>query len=111
MIREYSTKESGEEEIEKPLANRVLEVLRHNGSSYISFGTNILFLFNRETETVLQLLILKVLYLLFTTPETQEFFYDSDLCVLLDVMIRNILDLPDEKRAVSPQRFSRVTWH
>ena len=45
-------------------------------------------------ETSLQLLILKILYLLFTTPSTQEYFYTNDLRVLVDIMIRNLLDLP-----------------
>lgn len=54
-------------------------------------------LLNRETETSLQLLILKLLYLLFTTKATYEYFYMNDLKVLLDVIIRNLMDLPDEK--------------
>lgn len=45
-------------------------------------------------ETSLQLLILKLLYLLFTTPSTYEYFYTNDLRVLVDVIIRNLLDLP-----------------
>jgi hypothetical protein len=44
----------------------------------------------------LQLLILKLLYLLFTTRATHEYFYTNDLRVLLDVIIRNLLDLPNE---------------
>jgi hypothetical protein len=51
---------------------------------------------NRETETSLQLLILKLLYLLFTTSATYEYFYTNDLRVLLDVIMRNLLDLPSE---------------
>jgi hypothetical protein len=49
----------------------------------------------------MQLLILKILYLLFTTPGTQEYFYTNDLRVLLDVFIRELVDLPDEHEAVS----------
>lgn len=51
-------------------------------------------------ETSLQLLILKLLYLLFTTHATYEYFYTNDLRVLVDVMIRNLLDLPDEAEAL-----------
>lgn len=61
----------------------------------MTFGANIILLLNRETETSLQLLILKLLYLLFTNEATQEYFYTNDLHVLLDVIIRNLLDLPD----------------
>ena len=62
----------------------------------MTFGENIILLLNRETETSLQLLILKLLYLLFTTQATHEYFYTNDLRVLLDVIIRNLLDLPNE---------------
>lgn len=62
----------------------------------MTFGENIILLLNRETETSLQLLILKLLYLLFTTKATHEYFYTNDLRVLLDVILRNLLDLPNE---------------
>ena len=47
-------------------------------------------------ETSLQLLTLKLLYLIFTTPSTHEYFYTNDLHVLVDILIRNLLDLPEE---------------
>ena len=78
------------------LTNRVIKLLSLYGSSYMTFGENIILLLNRETETSLQLLILKLLYLLFTTRATYEYFYTNDLRVLLDVIIRNLLDLPNE---------------
>jgi hypothetical protein len=79
-----------------PLTNRVIKILSLHGSDYRTFGENIIILLNRETETSLQLLILKLLYLLFTTKATHEYFYTNDLRVLLDVIIRNLLDLPNE---------------
>ena len=79
-----------------PLTNRVIKILSQHGSRYMTFGENIILLLNRETETSLQLLILKLLYLLFTTKATHEYFYTNDLRVLLDVIIRNLLDLPNE---------------
>lgn len=39
---------------------------------------------------------MKLLYLLFTTPPTYEYFYTNDLHVLVDILIRNLLDLPEE---------------
>jgi hypothetical protein len=78
------------------LTNRVIKLLSLHGPSYMTFGENIILLLNRETETSLQLLILKLLYLLFTTRATHEYFYTNDLRVLLDVIIRNLLDLPNE---------------
>ena len=79
-----------------PLTNRVVKVLSVHGLMFRTFGENIILLLNRETETALQLLILKLLYLLFTTTATCEYFYTNDLRVLLDVIIRNLLDLPVE---------------
>lgn len=46
------------------------------------------------------MLILKLLYEIFTTPETFEYFYTNDLRVLIDVFIRELYDLPDESEAV-----------
>ncbi|KAI0912444.1 hypothetical protein F4823DRAFT_581521 [Ustulina deusta] len=79
-----------------PLTNRVVKCLSLYGTHYKTFGENLILLLNRETETSMQLLILKLLYLLFTTKATHEYFYTNDLHVLLDVIIRNLLDLPNE---------------
>src|SRR6187551_138016 len=79
-----------------PLTNRVVKVLSVHGDNFRTFGENLILLLNRETETALQLLILKLLYLLFTTTTTCEYFYTNDLRVLLDVIIRNLLDLPSD---------------
>ncbi|KAI1826311.1 hypothetical protein F4861DRAFT_546250 [Xylaria intraflava] len=79
-----------------PLTNRVVKCLSLFGTHYRTFGENLILLLNRETETSMQLLILKLLYLLFTTKATYEYFYKNDLHVLLDVIIRNLLDLPNE---------------
>ena len=48
----------------------------------------------------MQLLTLKLLYLIFTTPPTYEYFYTNDLRVLVDILIRNLLDLPEESGAL-----------
>ncbi|KAK5061028.1 hypothetical protein LTR84_007569 [Exophiala bonariae] len=79
-----------------PLTNKVIKVLSSHGSAYKTFGENIILLLNREDETSLQLLTLKLLYLLFTTPPTYEYFYTNDLHVLVDILVRNLLDLPEE---------------
>lgn len=83
-----------------PITNRVIKCLSIHGDSFRTFGENIILLLNRETETSLQLLILKLLYLLFTSKATYEYFYTNDLKVLLDVIIRNLMDLPDEKSSL-----------
>jgi hypothetical protein len=93
------------------LTNKVVKVLSAQGNRYKTFGENIILLLNREgassdpntahvlmitDETSLQLLTLKLLYLLFTTPQTYEYFYTNDLRVLVDILIRNLLDLPED---------------
>jgi hypothetical protein len=82
------------------LTNRIVKCLSLHGPLFRTFGENIILLLNRETETSLQLLILKLLYLLFTTKATYEYFYTNDLRVLLDVIIRNLMDLPDERMSL-----------
>lgn len=76
-----------------PVTNRILKLLSAHGPSYRTFGENLILLLNRESTLSAQLLILKLLYLLFTTPSTYEYFYTNDLHVLVDVIIRNLLDL------------------
>ncbi|KAL1978768.1 hypothetical protein VTN31DRAFT_1627 [Thermomyces dupontii] len=79
-----------------PPTNKVIKILAMHGNRYKTFGENIILLLNREGETSLQLLTLKLLYLIFTTPATCEYFYTNDLHVLVDILIRNLLDLPAE---------------
>lgn len=76
-----------------PLTNRILKLLSLHAHSYRSFAHNIILMFNRESVLSSQLLILKLLYLLFTTPSTYEYFYTNDLYVIVDVIIRNLLNL------------------
>lgn len=52
-------------------------------------------------DLVMQLLVLKLLYLLFTTKGTADYFYVNDLCVLVDVFLREILDLDEDNESVS----------
>lgn len=82
------------------ILNKVISILSAHGSRFKTFGENIILLLNRESETALQLLILKLLYLLFTNPPTYEYFYTNDLHVLLDIILRNLLDLPPSSTAL-----------
>jgi hypothetical protein len=102
--------------------NRVLDVLMHRLGSAKTFGENMIFMLNRagmfcvsnkEIQSALiytsertpedlcmQLLVLKLLYLLFTTKGTSEYFYTNDLCVLVDVFLRELVDLDEESESV-----------
>jgi len=79
-----------------PLPNRIIQVLSIYGPAYRTFGESLILLLNRQASLAPQLLILKMLYLLFTTPATYEFFYTNDLYVLVDVILRNLVDLENE---------------
>ncbi|KAL5639584.1 hypothetical protein ACGC1H_006262 [Rhizoctonia solani] len=84
--------------------NRVLEILMRRLYSSQTFGANIIFMLNRADNTpedlCMQLLLLKMLYLLFTTPGTHEYFYTNDLRVLVDVFIRELGNLPEESESL-----------
>ncbi|KAG8950829.1 hypothetical protein FRC04_007061 [Tulasnella sp. 424] len=86
------------------LSNRVLAVLTRRIGESKTFSENLIFMLNRAENTpedlCMQLLVLKLLYLLFTTPGTQEYFYTNDLRVLVDVFIRELVDLPDESESL-----------
>lgn len=79
-----------------PLTNRVVKAISTHASVYKTFGENLILLLNREKEAILQIQILKLLYLVFGTKSTSEYFYTNDLHVLLDVILRNLLDLPTD---------------
>lgn len=86
------------------LTNRIIKALATHGNVYKTFGENLILLLNRESETSLQLLILKLLYLLFQSTTTAEYFYTNDLHVLVDVILRNLLDLPSDSAPAAALR-------
>ncbi|KAH7085305.1 hypothetical protein BKA63DRAFT_559942 [Paraphoma chrysanthemicola] len=86
------------------VTNRVIKAISTHGMTYKTFGCNLILLLNRESETSLQLLILKLLYLLFGNASTAEYFYTNDLHVLVDVILRNLIDLPHDSPAANALR-------
>lgn len=85
--------------------NRVLQALVARSGASKTFAENIIFMLNRadaadEEDVCMQLLVLKILYLLFTTTGTHEYFYTNDLCVLVDVFLRELANLPDESESL-----------
>ena len=86
------------------ITNRVIKALSTHGTTYKTFGCNLILLLNRESETSLQLLILKALYLIFGNSQTAEYFYTNDLHVLVDVILRNLIDLPSDSPAANALR-------
>ena len=85
--------------------NLVLSVLQQRLNASKTFGENLIFMLNRASssdaeDVCMQLLVLKLLYLLFTTKETACYFYTNDLRVLVDIFIRELHDLPDESESL-----------
>ncbi|KAJ7230857.1 hypothetical protein B0H12DRAFT_1192857 [Mycena haematopus] len=84
--------------------NRVLRVLIRRLGDSKTFGENMIFMLNRAQRTpedlCMQLLVLKILYILFTTKGTEEYFYTNDLCVLVDVFLRELVDIDDESESL-----------
>lgn len=81
-------------------SNLILNILIRRLGNSKTFGENLIFILNRlsitNDDVCFKLLVLKVLFLLFTTIRTQDYFYTNDLKVLIDVFLREISDLPDE---------------
>lgn len=79
------------------LPNIVLETLVSQRDHFRLFGENIVFLLNRSPDDCIQLMVLKFLYLIFTTPETYNYLYLNDLKVIVDVFIRELCNLSNEE--------------
>lgn len=85
--------------------NTVIVVLKSRLHVTKTFGENVIFMLNRASnhsseDHCMQLLVLKLLYLLFTMKETAHYFYTNDLKVLVDVFIRELSDLPEDNESL-----------
>ena len=101
--------------------NRIIRVMMRRLGTCRTFGENMIFMLNRASKSYLwafydcissfsiersnddycvKLLILKMLYLIFSTNGTSEYFYTNDLCVLMDVFLRELADLDEESESV-----------
>ena len=101
--------------------NRVFGVLIRRLGASKTFGENMIFMLNRAStwrgwsshhqlvltladrtaeDLCMRFLVLKVLYLLFTNKATSEYFYTNDLCVLVDVFLRELADLDEDNESV-----------
>ncbi|CDH52072.1 related to orc3p [Lichtheimia corymbifera JMRC:FSU:9682] len=79
--------------------NRVLDMLEERMGTATTFSANLIFMLNRSDDACVKLLILKLLYGIFTRPSLYEFFYTNDLYVLVDIMLREVCDLGEEREA------------
>ncbi|KDR77158.1 hypothetical protein GALMADRAFT_225296 [Galerina marginata CBS 339.88] len=112
MNEQFMVAGLGEEEVHAHLGkkessdpkNRVIRVMMRRLGLCKTFGENMIFMLNRTKHTpedfCVKLLILKILYVLFSTKGTSEFFYTNDLCVLVDVFLRELADLDEENESL-----------
>lgn len=85
------------------LRNKVFDELMDNDlesttdsiNHKISVFMNLLvFHLNREESQIIKILILKFLYLIFTSSYTSKLYYLNDLKILVDIFVRELNDLP-----------------
>ncbi|KAG1462427.1 hypothetical protein G6F55_002968 [Rhizopus delemar] len=79
--------------------NLVLDVLSQRIGTSDIFSANLIFMLNRSNDTCIQILILKLLYAIFTRINLYEYFYTNDLYVLVDIILREVCGLGDTKEA------------
>ncbi|WFC95803.1 GCD complex subunit gcd7 [Malassezia brasiliensis] len=95
-----------------PAPFSILAVIRDRAHATRTFAENVVFMLNRTpcTDTAgcrFHLLVLKLLDALFAMPETASYFYMNDLKVLVDIFLRQITDLA-EQRELLRQVYLRV---
>ncbi|CAO3680798.1 unnamed protein product [Rhizopus stolonifer] len=79
--------------------NLCLDVLSRRIGTSDMFSANLIFMLNRSNDVCNQILILKLLYAIFTRLELYEYFYTNDLYVLVDIILRELCGLGDTKEA------------
>ncbi|KAJ3216354.1 hypothetical protein HDU67_009622 [Dinochytrium kinnereticum] len=78
------------------IANPVISALSSRLHLGKKIGETVILIFNRADDASVQKLLIRFLRIIFTSPETADFFYTNDLQVILDVILR-------ESRAVAEE--------
>ncbi|KAI8882996.1 hypothetical protein K501DRAFT_250390 [Backusella circina FSU 941] len=81
------------------LQNRVLDAITSRLGLCDTLTQNLIFMLNRTEDARTQVLILKLIYGIFGRPETCDFFYTNDLYVLVDIILRRLGELGDDKES------------
>jgi len=76
--------------------NRVFAIFEESPNHFVTIAGALVWLFNRfrEQEQDLKIFVCKFLYLMFTTPNTEDLLYTNDLIVLVEILVRELHDLP-----------------
>ncbi|CEP62557.1 Ldb17p LALA0_S05e08284g [Lachancea lanzarotensis] len=83
------------------LENRVYKYLADHSVSK-NFVEFLLLKFNRATNRSLQIMLCKIIYLILTVDKNsaEEFFYQNDLNVIVDVLIRELTNIPEDEELI-----------
>ncbi|SCU92052.1 LADA_0F13960g1_1 [Lachancea dasiensis] len=92
------------------LENRVYKYLADHHISK-NFVELLLLKFNRVTNRSLQIMLCKIVYLILTMDRNsaETFFYQNDLHVFVDVLIRELKNIPDDEELIR-NTFLRVLF-
>lgn len=95
----------------RDIQNQVFDGLVNGGGSTISGFINLLvYHINREESYILKILILKFLYLVFTTSYTAKLPYVNDLKILVDIFIRELNDINYSNAPGDENRILVITY-
>ncbi|KAJ3099747.1 hypothetical protein HDU97_002773 [Phlyctochytrium planicorne] len=78
------------------IKNQVISALASRLHLGKKLGETVIMIFNRAASATVQRLLIRFIFIIFTTSETANFFYTNDLKVILDVILR-------ESRAVAEE--------
>ncbi|KAK6197901.1 uncharacterized protein RJT21DRAFT_136327 [Scheffersomyces amazonensis] len=102
------------------IENKVFNGLMKGDSEDISPNTNhanitgfinlLIYHLNREESQIIKILILKFLYLVFTTSYTTRLVYLNDLKILIDVFIRELNNMDFTGSQGNEHRFLAITY-
>lgn len=90
LMKSYSSKESKNKVFDGLMMGDVHQTSNKHINGFINL---LIYYINREESQIIKILILKFLYLIFTTSYTAKLFYLNDLKILLDIIIRELNDL------------------
>lgn len=107
MVRQYA---QPTRELRQKVGNRFFNIVLSDANSFHNFLDVLVLNFNRETNTTVQILMLKVLYVVFTTSSTCQQLYLNDLKVILDIFIRELCNLSLVNDEVLINTYLRVLY-
>ncbi|GMG47208.1 unnamed protein product [Ambrosiozyma monospora] len=88
--------------------NLIFTTMTETNHYFYTFTEILILNFNREPDQVIKILMLKMLYLIFTTSFTCQWIYLNDLKVIVDIMIRELFNLSMIKDEILLNTYLRV---